>query len=155
MEKEIADFLDRLIAKITEIGIDTDDLKIDHVAYSVSSGEKYDELLPSFLDKGKLVREAIVGGRRVAIVKLIKPLEYRSQNVDAVELIEPKQGETKENGWEHAEFLVVDYDEILAKYPDLDWNLASKDRKEFSRIKLSLPGGLEVKFLMTPVLDEV
>jgi cell division septal protein FtsQ len=70
-----------------------------------------------------------------------------------MEVIEPIKGEATINGWEHVEFLVSDYDEMLKKYPGLPWNTSHKNREQFSRIKLKLPTGLEVKFLQTPLLE--
>jgi predicted metalloenzyme YecM len=152
MDWNIDNFLEKLFEKIVSTGIDIKILKLDHIAYSVSSSEEYEALLPEFKAKGELVREAIIGDRRVAVLELEEPLVWKSQTINAVELIEPKADEEPFSGWEHAEFLVNNYDEFMAKYPNLNWITDSKDRVEFSRIKLQLGDGLEVKFLTTPLL---
>ena len=150
---KISIFLDELLKQIEDVGIDVVNLKIDHIAFSASSSQEYDELLPKYLEEGVLVKEAIISDRRVAIIKLNSPVKYKHYTFNVIELIEPISGEKAISGWEHAEFLVKNYDEILIKYPNLSWNTSHKDRENFSRIKLTLPNGMEVKFLDTPVLE--
>ena len=152
MKPGIEDFLKRIIEEIEGVGIDIEGLKIDHIAYSCKSSEEYEHLLPQFVKTGKLIREAIIGDRRVAIIKLDLPIKCNNYNIDVTELIEPIKGEESLSGWEHVEFLVDSYDSFLKQYPKLNWNLAHKNRENFSRIKLVLPSGREVKFLDTPAL---
>jgi len=152
MNRDILDFMEKLIMDINTMGIDTLELRVDHIAYSVSSSQEYDKLLPEFLKNGELVKEAIIAGRRVAVIRYKEPPVWKGQEISAVELIEPKVGETSFTGWEHAEFLVDDYDAMISKYPQLNWNTDAKKRESFSRIKLELENGTEVKFLKTPVL---
>ncbi|MBP7928265.1 VOC family protein [Patescibacteria group bacterium] len=148
-------FLDLLIQEATSVGIDVQDLKIDHIAISTGTSEEYEKTLPELLANGTLVNEAIISNRRVAVIKLNDPIGYKNSQITAVELIEPKKGETTKTGWEHAEFLVNSYDTILKKYPELLWDTKDMQRENFSRIKLKLPSGLEIKFLDTPVLASV
>ncbi len=145
-------FLDQLLEQINNVGIDVSNLKIDHIAYSTSSSKEYEKLLIEYLKEGELVKEAIISNRRVAIIKLKQAVKYKGSSINVMEIIEPIENQTSFSGWEHAEFLVDSYDKILQKYPNLSWNTAHKDRKNFSRIKLTLPNGMEVKFLNTPVL---
>lgn len=149
---QIKSFLDDLFKEINNIGIDVSNLMVDHVAYSTASAEEYERLLPEYLKIGDLIKEAIISNRRVAIIKLKSAIKYKGSSINAIEVIEPIKDVPSLSGWEHAEFLVTDYDEILKKYPNMTWNTAHKDRKNFSRIKLALPNGMEVKFLNTPVL---
>jgi len=150
---DIIRFLDELFEVIRQTGIDIADLKIDHIAYSAESSEDYEKLLPQYLAHGELIKEAIISDRRVAIIKLKTPVIYKNHSIEAIEIIEPIKGENAINGWEHAEFLVNEYDSILNKYPNLSWNTTHKDRPEFSRIKLTLSNGMEIKFLNTPLLE--
>ncbi|OGC49665.1 hypothetical protein A2W32_05000 [candidate division WWE3 bacterium RBG_16_37_10] len=152
MLSQVEQFLNNLLQEINNLGIDVNNLKIDHIAYSTNSSEKYENLLPEFMKEGELVKEAMISNRRVAVIKLINPIKYKNQLITAMELIEPIEGEKTILGWEHAEFLVDNYDDLLNKYPSLEWNTKNKDRENFSRIKLVLPSGKEVKFLNTPVL---
>jgi uncharacterized protein len=152
---QIKTFLDNLLQEINDIGIDIKNLKIDHIAYSAASSDEYEKMLPKYSNEGNLVKEATISNRRVAVIKLVQPIKYKDYSVDVIEIIEPIENQESISGWEHAEFLVQDYDEVLKKYPDLAWNTKHKDSPNFSRIKLTLPSGLEVKFLDTPVLVSV
>jgi predicted metalloenzyme YecM len=150
---DVKDFLKELYSQVKTAGIDVAELKIDHIAYSTASSEEYEKLKPFYLAKGQLVQEALISDRRVAIIKLNQPISFENQLIDVMELIEPIKNQKAITGWEHAEFLVDNYDTLLNKYPKLNWNTSHKNRENFSRIKLTLPSGLEVKFLDTPVLE--
>ncbi len=152
MKLGIVDFLKGIFEEIEGVGIGIKSLKIDHVAYSCESSEEYEKFLPQFVKTGKLIKEAIISDRRVAIIKLDSPIKYNNYIIGVTELIEPIKKEESLSGWEHVEFLVDDYDSFLEQYPKLNWNLTHKNRESFSRIKLVLPSGKEVKFLNTPAL---
>lgn len=150
---QVSNFLDQLYNEVESVGIDVSNLNIDHIAYTTSSSEEYDKVLPLFLSEGTMVKESMISERRVAMIKLNFPILYRQNKIEVVELIEPTKDEPKNSEWEHAEFLIDNYDNFIAKYPNLDWNIKHKDKEFFSRIKLTLPSGKEVKFLDMPVLE--
>lgn len=152
MNKDIQSFLDVLLEEIKQAGINVSELKLDHVSYAAESTEDYDARHLEFSKVGTLMSEERIDNRRIGIFKLNAPVTYKSYVVTAIELVEPLNGQILKSGWQHAEFLVSTYDEILNKYPALNWNTKHKDRPTFSRIKLALPNHLEVKFLTTPVI---
>ncbi|OGC39048.1 hypothetical protein A3K42_01030 [candidate division WWE3 bacterium RBG_13_37_7] len=84
-----------------------------------------------------------------------KPIEYKNHLIEVIELIEPKEGQNALSGWEHVEFLVDDYNSLLTKYPDFNWDTNHMKREHFSRLKLTLPSDREVKFLDTPILISI
>lgn len=152
MNNDLFAFLEKIATSLKKLGINIAKYKIDHVAYGVTSPQVYDQMLPTFLHNGELVREATIDGRRVSIIKYFTPPIWHDQEISAVELIEPKKGEEASLGWEHAEFLVNSYDQLISEYPKLNWDTKHIDRKPFTRVKLKLENGMEVKFLDTPVL---
>jgi len=103
---EYINFLDSWFLEIEKMGIDVAGLPLDHLGYSASSNEEYDKIKLEFLTSGKLFREAMVSGRRVGIFEIFKPLKYKDYLISAVELIEPKTGESRKSGYEHAEFTI-------------------------------------------------
>lgn len=155
MFDKVSSFLDEIISEIESVGIDVNGLTIDHIAYSTDSSSQYEVTLPAFTKNGKLLKEAIIGDRRVAVISLNNPIIYKNHSISIVELIEPKEGQKTFDGWEHVEFLVNGYEEMLNKYPNLNWDTDNMNRESFSRIKLVLPSKREVKFLNTPVLESV
>src|SRR5262245_29489861 len=122
MDLEIKNFLQDFIKEINAIGIDVSGLQIDHIAYSTANSSEYDNLVTLFKKRGALMGEPIIGGRRVGVFKFNEPLSWEGHAINSMELIEPKTGEETISGWEHAEFLVDDYDEVLGLYPKLNWN---------------------------------
>ena len=147
-------FLDQIFSKLRGIGIDTSDLKLDHIAYKVSKVEEYDKLKPEFLKIGNLFRENLVGGRMVGIFKLFEPLEYNGNHFLAVELVSPKDGEICKTGLEHAEFILNEsFDSLMGKYPNLSWDKSNVDRKQYPMLKLKLGEGIQVNFPKEGILE--
>ena len=72
---------------------------------------------------------------------------YKGQTFEAIELIEPKEGQNPKSGLEHAEFLLpVSLEEYIQKYPDINWNTDAINREEFPMLILRLSEDMQVKF---------
>ena len=148
------DFLDSWFSEIEKAGIDVTGFPLDHLGYSADSSEEYDKIKSEFLNIGKLFREAMVSNRRVGIFELFKPLEYKNYLISAVELIEPKTGESRKSGYEHAEFTIdFPFEDLVKKYPNLPWDINNVNRSDFPRLKIVLGNGTELKFNRLPILN--
>ncbi len=149
-------FLDELIQKINELGIDVFGYELDHIGYQAASNEDYDRLKPEFMEIGELVAENIVGGRRVGVFKLERKLKYRNYAIPAIELVAPKEGEVCPSALEHAEFVIPeDFETFMKKYPALAWDTSAVDQAVFPMVKLKLTDHTQVKFHKTNVLKIV
>lgn len=147
-------FLDAFFEQIRNIGLDISGLPLDHIAYQASTKEDYAQRLPQFSELGELVSEEIIGGRRVAVVKLDEPFTYNGYSISALELIEPKEGQQCESAFQHAEFVVNQpFEKYIEQYPDINWDTSSMGRGEFSHLKLHFENGLTLKFLQRPILE--
>jgi predicted metalloenzyme YecM len=150
------DFLDKMLQDIEVKGIDVSKYDLDHFGYQCSSNEDYDKLKPEFEKIGKLIDEAIVGGRRVGIFKLDIPLEYKDWKIQAVEVVAPKVGQECPSALEHAEFVIdTDFDSFVKRYPNLNWDLTAINQPTFPMVKLKLSDFTQVKFHLQPVLEIV
>lgn len=76
-------FLDSSFSEIEKIDIDLDKsgAELDHIAWQCATSQEYDNYEADFEKLGELVREPIIGGRRVGVFKLFKPLVYDNQEV--------------------------------------------------------------------------
>lgn len=149
-------FLNKLLLKIKEIGIDVSSFEMDHIAYKTSSEEEYFKLKPEFLEIGKLAKESVVRGRRVGIFALHEPWTYSQYTVIAIELIAPMRGEVVESGWEHVEFVLNEsYESFMKRYPDFDWDTSVMKAASFSMIKLKLDDSMQIKFHQKDILKTV
>ncbi|KKU57894.1 MAG: hypothetical protein UX80_C0008G0007 [Candidatus Amesbacteria bacterium GW2011_GWA2_47_11b] len=80
-------------------------------------------------------------------------LKYKDYLISAVELIEPKTGESRKSGYEHAEFTIdFPFEDLVKKYPDLPWDINNVNRPDFPRLKIVLGNGTELKFNHLPIL---
>ena len=151
---EYSVFLDLWFLEIEKLGIDVTNLPLDHLGFSASSAEEYDKIKVEFLAAGKLFREAMVSDRRVGVFELFKPLKYEDYLISAVELIEPKAGESRKSGFEHAEFTIdFPFEDLVKKYSGLSWDINNINRPDFPRLKIVLGNGAELKFNRSPILS--
>ncbi len=149
-------FLDELIQKINELGIDVFGYELDHLGYQASSNEDYDRLKPEFMEIGEIVAEKIVGDRQVGVFKLERKLKYRNYYISAIELVAPKAGEVCPSALEHAEFVIPeDFETFMKKYPALAWDTSAANQDVFPMVKLKLTDHTQVKFHKTNVLKIV
>lgn len=155
-KKEITDFIDKFLENISKTELDITGLKMDHVAYQASNLESYESKKQEILPYIDYEHEAQVGGRRVGVYKLKEPLEYKGYQIEALEIIEPKEGQECEEGWEHGEFVLEEsYEEYMAKHPNLAWITTSTDRPIYSHLKLALADKMQVKFHLMTILETI
>lgn len=153
MKLDYITFLDNLFSELERLGLDLSDVKLDHIAYQAASNSEYDKLKPEFEKFASLVKEPLVRGRRVGVFKYKTPQKYKGQTFEAIELIEPTDGQTPKSGLEHAEFLLpVTLEEYIQKYPTINWNTDALNREEFPMLILRLSDDMQVKFPRYPIL---
>lgn len=150
---KVDNFLDSFFEQIKKVSLDVSGLLLDHVAHQASSSDDYDQIKDDFSKLGKLVSEEVIGGRRVSVFNLDKPLVYKNYQIPVLELIEPKEGQVCESVLQHAEFVYEDpFEELIEKYPGIDWDTSSMNRSDFAHLKLNFDNGLTLKFLHAPIL---
>ena len=155
MKLEHVEFLDRLMKELDDLGIDLSGAIVDHIAYQANSAEDYNTLKPKFEKIGELIKEPLVGGRRVGVFKIFTPLKYKDQEIKAIELIEPVDGQVCRSALEHAEFLLpVTLEEFIEKYPNINLNKDAINRKEFPMLILRLSDNMQAKFPRYSILND-
>lgn len=146
-------FLKFWLQEIKDLGLNISSFKLDHLGYSVSSKKEYEKTKTKFLKFGELIREPLGSNRHVGVFKFFIPLQYENYSIQAVELIEPKNSEESFSGFEHAEFTIsISFEDLIKKYPHLNWDTTNINRPDFPRLKLVLPSGKELKFNHEPIL---
>jgi predicted metalloenzyme YecM len=149
-------FLDRIFTKLSDLEIDISQYVMDHIGYQCSSDSDYDKQKSSFSEIGDLLDENIVGGRRVGLFKLNQPLQYKHYQIDALELIAPKEGQVCASGLEHVEFVISEpFDTFMARYPAIKWDTNAVNQPVFPMVKLPLDTDIQVKFHYEHIFDIV
>lgn len=156
MQDNYTSLIDNVYSQLEALGVETAKFVIDHIAYQASSSLDYQEKLEQALELGELISESIVGGRRVAIIKLHEPFSYRQQQIHVIEVVEPKQDQHVASAWEHVEFTTaMSLEGLVEKYPELAWDKGAMDRNEFPMLILKLESGIKAKFPKRGVLAEL
>jgi len=90
------------------------------------------------------------------MIKLTKPIEYKGNKILALEIIEQREGQVCESGWEHTEFVINEsYEDFMAKYLELEWNTSSMNRPIWSHLKLRLADNMQLKLHKLNVLESI
>lgn len=150
------EFIERIYNKLIELGIDANEIKIDHIGYQASSHDDYDNKISEVKTSSTQVSENIVGGRRVSVFTIDTPLKYEDQEFSVFEIFEPREGQDVNSDWEHVEFLVDGtLEDFISKYPTISFDTSVMNRDEFPMLILHLGDGYRAKFPRKGVLEEV
>lgn len=150
LQKIIGDydvFLAEIKLGIAQSGISIRDLaQLDHICYRTETNEQYEAKKQQLKSVAKLLGEVSVAGRPISTFKLLEPLMWYDQRIDAIELPAPKASSPYPEGLEHAEFVIFDsLEEFMTKYSHLEFDTKSIGRMPNPEIGLKL-GRLGVKF---------
>lgn len=148
-------FLGNITYQVAGLGVKITKHELDHLAYQTNSGKQYDSLKETVAEIGTFVREGMVNGRRVGIIKLKSPLIFEDFKINAFEIIEPKPDQSCDSGFDHIEFVLNgSFQDFLNEYPQVNWDTSAMDRSEFPKITYRLPDGKSVKFHLQSILNE-
>lgn len=134
-------FLSQILKEVAAEGFElTDFAQMDHMCYRVPSLERYEAKKSELLQVGKLLGEAQVNERPIAIFRLHKPVYIDNWRIDIVELPAPKPGVETKEGLEHVEFVLFDdKEDFLKKYSGKQFDMKSADRGINPEIAFRLP----------------
>ncbi len=140
-------FLDHLDSQMTVFKISlSSHWHVDHLCFRTGSEQSYQRHKELFSRLGTLLCESPVNGRLISTFKLFEPLQWKSFQVDLIELPAPKPQRPSQEGFEHIE-VVIDcpFDEIKRLYSECSFNEAglAKDFNQELEIELS---GCAIKF---------
>lgn len=76
----------------------------DHIGYKCSSTEEFHELRKLFESNAIFVYQSIISKRRIAIIKLITPIETVCGSIYYFELSDQKPDGSQQGGFDHLEF---------------------------------------------------
>lgn len=149
------EFLDEFYSQLQNAGIAKAEFTLDHIAYRAGNENDYTNIAAEFTDEGfEMISEKMVGTIKVGIFFKEEGLDYQDQNFQAIELLLYADKDT--SGWDHAELISdMTLEEVMEKYPDLEWETKNKDREDFPMLKLLLSDTIQAKFPRRSVLVEL
>src|SRR5580700_696367 len=123
-------FLKQVLKEIRGAGFDLSDfVQMDHMCYRVPSLERYTLKKSELTKVGKLLGEAQINDRPIAVFRLREPVYCENWRIDTLELPAPKNGVKTIEGLEHVEMVLFDDKEaFLKKYSDKSFEMQAADR---------------------------
>lgn len=154
--RQLSEMMEAIQKELARQGLPLD-LPCDHVCYRVETPERYEALKASWLSSlGMLVAETPVNGRPISIIRMKEPFTFLSSRIECLELPAPKPGSPYPEGWEHAEFVTGEkLETFIARYPRVAFEKKSLGKEINPEIALPVPGGYQLKFHPTTILDVI
>lgn len=141
------DFLQRLAVELARIKLDLSAYELDHLCFRVETMEEYRSWKAQLILEGKLLHEAMIGGRPISTFRLNRSIADASRSVEIIELPSPKKGTNYTTGFEHAEFVIEgDLNAFADHYQKLNFDRSGLDKAHNPEIKLVLTPKMSVKF---------
>ena len=120
-------FEQKLKINLDLIGLNINNLILDHIAYRADSNEHAEEVKTELLTKSKIISEEIIADRPIFILELLEPITILGQKVFHIKLAYPKLSNNYQRGWEHIELVIPPYESdykkliknIEGQYPEL------------------------------------
>ncbi len=139
-------FLDILFKRIAQKGIEVSNFELDHICYRVETQEKYESLKQELSSIGELLTESLIGGRKIATFKLLKPITYLDRQIYLIELPSPKKSSWYREGYEHAEFVIESsLEEFQERNKHIEFDTKGIEKSINPDIRLPL-GDINAKF---------
>jgi predicted metalloenzyme YecM len=141
-------FLDNIFTNLNESDIDVGGYELDHIAYRATTNQSFDKVGLDLNQVGMKIFRNVIRNRFIDIYKLNTPIKYLEREIKFIELLAPAEGDTFNEGLEHVEFVVDNYNlhEFIEKHSSLSWNTNSIDREIGAEVGIKFENGANVKF---------
>jgi predicted metalloenzyme YecM len=104
-------FAESLIIESRRLGLNLNDMMIDHLCYRTASESSYLATCKTILNdsplRGELLSEAQINGRPISTFRLSKPIFVEGFNIECLEVPSPKQATPYRDMFEHFEVVTT------------------------------------------------
>ncbi|HTK03911.1 MAG TPA: VOC family protein [Alphaproteobacteria bacterium] len=129
---------------------------IDHIAIKTKNSLDYQHFVNTFLTEAQNAQYIEMNDRRIATLKLIKPLKFKNQKIWYLEIMEPKPGKEPENNFfEHIEILRGNFESIEQSLKSKSIPYKSGGNEYHKTIVLNLNNLQEIKFTNTKIEEVI
>jgi len=139
-------FVNDLLARLAQVGIDVKDYPIDHLCYKVSTLMNYRKTIELLKTHSQGFLETVHHGRPFSKLLLKTPLQVGKYSIPVIEIPAPKPGQIIDDALEHLEIVVgSDYGNVKSLYQHL-WT-GTVDSGEFNQpFNITFDNGKTVRF---------
>jgi len=119
----------------------------DHIGHKCATSEEFEHIRKMLESHSRFIFQSIISKRRIATVKLLKPIETSCGPIHFLELSDQKPDGSQKSGFDHLEiFPAQDAVEDLVKYlQDKNVTIQKADRPHHVTYDLSLKNGFKVR----------
>ncbi len=130
--------------------------KPDHFCYKCDSSESFEAARALFETEAPYLYQSIISNRRIAIVKLGRPLETVLGPIHFLELSDQKPDGSQANAYDHIEVYATDrsYDEFVEEL-SRDELVIEEKRPHHSTHGIALDGEFLFRTTQGPLIDKI
>jgi predicted metalloenzyme YecM len=162
MIKTIEDFVTGIKPYVDKINVFAqkhsllDAAKVDHFGYKCASKDSFESMREMFEQNSEFVYQSIISARRIAYIKLKKPISTKLGDILFIELQDQKPDGSQKEKYDHVEAYAMEipYDEMVKKISELDTVVEIK-RPHHSTHNVDLGDGFSFSCTHGPLLNKI
>ena len=129
----------------------------DHLCYKCGSQQEFETLRAMLEGESEYVHQAFISGRRIAYIKLKKPVETALGPAAFLELTDQKPNGTQRSGFDHIEMYPtgVSYEELVEHLQSRGEEVKKIVCPHHTTDEMTLVGGFLVKLEAEPLIEKI
>jgi predicted metalloenzyme YecM len=154
---DLPGFAEGVLSELESLGIsDIRRREMDHACFRVRTLAEFEKARQAFGQVGKIISEAIIGGRPIVTVLLNDPVPVGAARVPCIEIPAPKTGQDYLTGWEHCEFVISEsFANFVQGREALSWDWGGASKSYNAELALRLSYGRSAKFHHQSLLEVI
>jgi len=117
MMRNLPDFLTKILALASDIGIDLASYQADHIALRINEQSLAQEAHQLWLQQGTCISNTTINGRPIIVIELDHQIVIQYWHIECIELPYPAINKHYSiQGWEHIEFVIPSQEETAEGY---------------------------------------
>lgn len=130
---------------------------VDHICYKCSSAEEFERVRSWFEKKSVFIYQSIISDRRIAIIKLEKPLFTFLGNMQFLELSDQKPDGSQVSGFDHIEMYptTVTLDQLAHDIVTKGIDLKKVVRPHHTTYDIEIFEGYKVRLEAEPLIEKI
>jgi len=129
----------------------------DHIGYRCGDQKEFEELRALFENESAYLFQSIISGRRIAVIKLLHPLQSAIGEIRYLELADQKPDKSQVSGFDHIELYPRErtVEELVKDFSAAGFVFDKVERPHHTTYDHSLIEGFKVRLESEPLIEKI
>ena len=131
--------------------------RADHICYKCGSSESFERIRRLFETNNLWIRQPILGGRRIAVIRLTNPIRTVLGDISLFELPDQKPDGSQTDGFHHIEVYPVgiSYDQLVLHLQDGGHEVVEVKRPHHDTHDINMGNGFLLRLTKESLMDKI